>query len=247
MKRLATLLLLLTALQAGAQADTIDTRRGGLLTKYLKAGKASYVVYFTDSASGRRISSADIWDRGIELHDSLGRQWYRFSWQVWRRDSLAADVVSTGAVARMQPLAHEAEYKGRGHFGYVFDNGVVTVPPRWQRTAKDSTMNVRVDPPGFAFPMDLELFPLLPFKKVGQEFQMAFYEPGSPKSDYYKLTVTGREDLALPGGARVNCWLLRIDYGRGTSATFWIADKERVVLKMQEAFRGRYRYKVRLY
>jgi hypothetical protein len=246
MKRLLPLFFILLALQAAAQVDTIDTQRGGLNAKALRPGKASYAVYFEDSL-GNRLGSADIWDRSIELRDSAGGQWYRFSWKWWRKDTLIADVISTGALPRLQPLAHEAEYKSRGHFAYAFQDGVVTVPAAQQRTAKDSAFRFAMTTPAFAFPMDLELFPLLPFKKVGQEFAMAFYEPGGQKSDYYKLTVTGREDLAMPGGGKAPCWLLRIDYGRGSYATFWIADKERSVLKMQEYFRGRYRYKVRLY
>jgi hypothetical protein len=247
MKRLIPLFLILLSLQAAAQTDTIDTRRGGLLTRYLRVGKATYVVYFEDSTGARR-SAGDLWDRSIELRDSAGMQWYRFAWQVWRRDSLWAHVVSTGSMRNLEPLAHEAEYRNRGHFAYTFRDDLVTVPLQWQRTAKDSNLRVQVDPPGFAFPMDLELFPLLPFKKVGQEFAMAFYEPGAAKSSYYKLTVTGREDLVTPGGGKIPCWLLRIDYGRGTYATFWIAEKERVVLKMKEEYaRGRFRYKVRLY
>ncbi|RYF80082.1 MAG: hypothetical protein EON98_13860, partial [Chitinophagaceae bacterium] len=99
----------------------------------------------------------------------------------------------------------------------------------------------------FEFPMDLEIFPLLPFKKAGQVFAIAFYEPGTAQSNYYKLTVTGKEALPLVGAQTVNCWLLRIDYAPGSYATFWITDKTREVVKMREYFRGRYRYKVRLY
>jgi hypothetical protein len=104
-----------------------------------------------------------------------------------------------------------------------------------------------MDSPAYEFPMDLEIFPLLPFRKTGQQFAIAFYEPGTAKSNYYKLTVTGKEDLALVGAQAASCWLLRIDYAPGSYATFWISDKTREVLKMKEYFRGRYRYKVRLY
>jgi hypothetical protein len=76
---------------------------------------------------------------------------------------------------------------------------------------------------------------------------MAFYEPGSAASAYYPLTVLGKEDLPVGGNEMVSCWLLRIDYKPGSFATFWIADKNRQVLKMKEFFNGRYRYKVRLF
>ncbi|RYY96183.1 MAG: hypothetical protein EOO11_14130 [Chitinophagaceae bacterium] len=239
-------LLLACAGAARAQVDSFDTRRGGLNIAALRDGKASFAIYWEDSL-GRRLGSADIWDRSIALADSGGQRRYRFSWQVWRKDTLVADVRSTGTLPALQPLRHEGDWRGRGAFAYAFADTVVTVPEGYRRNARDSAFRVVLDPPGFAFPMDLELFPLLPFRKEGQRFAMAFYEPGSPKSAYYPLTVAGTEELQVPGGGSVRCWLLRIDYAPGSYATFWISDKGREVLKMREYFRGRYRVKLRLY
>lgn len=232
---------------ASAQVDTVNTKTGNLVTSALKEGTASYAVYFTDSL-GNRISSADIWDRSIRFStNATGEKIYTFNWKWYSRDSLRANVTATGNAKTLTPLTHMADYGKRGTFSWQFANNVVTVAPDFRRTAKDSAFNVVLNPPGFEFPMDLEIFPLLPFKKVGQKFAIAFYEPGGPKADYYQLTVTGKEDLALPGNNKASCWLLRIDYRSDSYATFWIAEKTRDVLKMQEYFRGRYRYKVRLY
>jgi len=246
MGRYLFLLLLLAARGAQAQTDTLDAQRGGLHVKALREGKATYAVFFEDSM-GKRISAADLWDRQLQLFDSAGQRWYRFSWQVWRRDSLIMDVISAGQLPLMKPLRHDAWYSGRGRKAFAFADTVVTVSEDTKRSARDSAFRVSLQPHGFIFPMDLELFPLVPFRRVGQQLAMAFYEPGTPRASYYPLSVTGREDLVLPGGAKVRCWLLRIDYGRGVHATFWISDKTREVLKMKEYFGGRYRYKVRLF
>jgi hypothetical protein len=248
MRLIVVLFFFLLSSTLTAQIDTLNTRTNKLLYPLLNGGSATYAVYFEDSL-GRRISSADLWDRRVKLSTNVsGQREYRFEWTVWRKDSLQASIISTGLAANAQPISHQAEYLRRGSFSFQFIDGVVTVPGSAQKNAKDSALRVVVDPPAFAFPMDLEILPLVPMKKVGQQFAIAFYEPGSAKSNYYLLTVTGKEALALAAGHNAPCWLLRLDYGRGTYATFWISEKKREVLKMREFIPGgRFRYKVKLF
>ncbi|MBT1687276.1 hypothetical protein [Dawidia soli] len=231
-----------------AQIDTIDTRTQKLNLAALKEGKCTYAVYMEDSL-GRRLGSAALWDRSLDIRPGAdGRQrHYIFNWDWYQQDTLLMHATATGLLPSLTPLTHYASYRKRGKVSFRFQDNVVTIPDSARRTPRASTFRVKLDPPAFEFPMDLEIFPLLPFKRVGQKFAIAFYEPGTPKSDYYLLTVTGKEDLPLAHAGKVNCWLLRIDYGRGAYATFWITDKSREVMKMKEYYRGRYRYKVRLY
>lgn len=241
------MVLIIASLYSRAQVDTINTKTLKLNNAAFRAGTASYAVYFEDSA-GNRTSSADIWDRTIQWSTTPeGQKTYRFGWKWYRKDSLLASVSATGLLPSFQPLTHEAEYTGGRVLSLVFNDNLVTVPEAKQRTAHDSSFKVVLNAPAFEFPMDLELFALLPFKKVGQQFAMAFYEPGRPEAKYYPLAVTGKADLPLPGGQRVACWLLRIDYAPGSFATFWISDKTREVLKMQEVYKGIRRYKVKMY
>jgi hypothetical protein len=250
MKQLVLLTSLLCGafLSAQAQIDTINTSTLKLNMAAFKEGKRSYAVFFEDS-TGKRLTSADIWDRTIRLSTSAtGQKTYEFDWQWFQKDSLIAQVTATGLVPSLAPLTHNATYAKRGTRNFVFSGNTVTIPAASRRTAKDSSFSVVMTPPAFEFPMDLEILPLLPLKKVGQAFAVAFYEPGTPKSSYYRLTVTGKEALPVGGNAKVNCWLLKIDYGQqGAYATFWISDQSREVLKMREYFRGRYRYKVKLF
>jgi hypothetical protein len=247
------LLVMLACMQQISHAqveDTINTNNLKLNIKAFKESKATYAVYFVDSA-GNRKGAAHLWDRSIRFStDAQNRKIYNFEWKWYMHDSLLSVTNATGLLSSLKPLTHKAAYfKFKvGKKSIVFNNDVATVPDEDKKDGKDSSFRVVVDPPAFEFPMDLEIFPLLPFKNVNQKFAIAFYEPGSPKSDYYHLTVTGKEDLELPAGAKVNCWLLKIDYGQqGSYAIFWISDKTREVLKMKEEFRGRFRYKVKLY
>lgn len=239
--------LLFGSLVSNAQIDTINTTTQKLNMPAFKEGKRTYAVFFEDS-TGKRLGSADLWDRSIRFStNAAGQRIYQFDWNWYRKDTLIAQVTATGLAANLTPLTHNGNYFKRGERNFIFNGTTVTVPDGSKRTAKDSTFKVVMNPPGFEFPMDLEIFPLLPFKKVGQQFAIAFYEPGTPASNYYKLTVEGKEALPVSGSTKINCWILRIDYGQQSYATFWIADQSREVLKMREYFRGRYRYKVKLY
>jgi hypothetical protein len=251
MKKIFLLAILFVGMQQTSHAqaeDTINTNNLKLNINAFKEGKSTYAVYFMDSA-GNRMGAAQIWDRSIRFStDAQNRKLYNFEWKWYMRDSLLGTTLATGLLPSLKPLTHKADYVKRGKSSFVFNNNVATVPDEDKKDAKDSSFRVEVDPPAFAFPMDVEILPLLNFKNVNQKMAIAFYEPGSPKSDYYHLTVVGREDLALPAGAKVNCWLLKIDYGQqGSYAIFWISDKTREVVKMKEEFRGRFRYKVKLY
>jgi hypothetical protein len=237
-----------SSVSASAQVDTINTANLKLNQSAFREAKRTYAVFFEDS-TGKRLSSADLWDRTIRLSTtSSGQKIYQIDWQWYQKDSLLAHVTATGSLPSLAPLTHDATYAKRGNRNFVFSGTTVTIPATSRRTAKDSVFKVVMNPPAFEFPMDLEILPLLPFKKVGQEFAIAFYEPGSPAANYYRLTVTGREDVLVGGSTKVNCWLLKIDYGQpDVFATFWISDQNREVIKMKEYFRGRYRYKVKLY
>ena len=249
MKRLLLLYCFAGSLiSAQAQIDTINTTSSKLNLAAFKESKRTYAVFFEDS-TGKRLTSADLWDRTVRLsRNSSGQNVFQFDWHWYRKDTLIAQVAVTGSLPSLAPLTHNATYHKRGDRNFVFSGNTVTIPDASKRTAKDSAFSVVMNPPAFEFPMDLEILPLLPFKKVGQQFAIAFYEPGSPASSYYKLTVTGKDDLVISGTTKINCWVLQIDYGQqGARATFWIADQAREVLKMREYFAGRYRYKVKLY
>lgn len=245
---LAFIVLCSSVCTVRAQIDTINTSTLKLNLAAFREAKRTYAVFFEDSL-GHRLSSADLWDRSIRLTTTpSGQKIYQFDWQWFQKDSLLANVSATGLLPSLAPLTHRATYTKRGNRRFVFNGTTVTVPVADQHTAKDSSFRAIMNPPAFLFPMDLEIFPLLPFKRIGQEFAIAFYEPGSPSASYYRLTVTGKEDLQVGGDAKLNCWILKIDYGQqGVYATFWISDQNREVVKMREYFRGRYRYKVKIY
>ncbi len=248
-KTLLNLACMLTGIALNAQSiDTINYTNAKLNVSALKESNTSYAVYFTDTNDSRK-GAANIWERSLSFSKGNGGEdLYNFEWKWYMNDTLISEVKATGFLNSMKPLTHKANYFKRGKRSYQFKDGLVTVPDEDKRTRKDSLFKFKLDPPAFEFPMDLELYGLLPFKTKGQEFAVAFYEPGTNKAGYYRLSVKGQDDLLLPGGVKVRCWLLSIDYGvKGSSALFWISDKTREVLKMKEWYPGGFAYKVRLY
>jgi hypothetical protein len=228
--------------------DTINADNFKLNVAALKEKKTSYAVYMTDT-NHNRIGTALIWERKMRFtKDAKNNALYDFEWKFYMKDTLIAITNATGFLNSMKPISHKSNYFKRGKTSYVFENNVVTVPDADKKTKKDSAFYVMLNAPAFEFPMDLELYGLLPFKKIGQKFAVAFYEPGKSNADYYNLIVTGKENLEMPGGSFINCWELKIDYKlKGSFAVFWISDTTREVLKVEEDFPGGKSYKVRLY
>jgi hypothetical protein len=94
--------------------------------------------------------------------------------------------------------------------------------------------------------LDLEIFSTLPIKKEGQRFIINFYHPGgrsNPK--YYEYAIVGSEKLRVVNDSSMDCWKMKINYTETDWAVFWISKKSKEILKMQEQFRGGYRFKVK--
>ncbi|MGC4021127.1 MAG: hypothetical protein QM734_03870 [Cyclobacteriaceae bacterium] len=232
---------------AYAQTDTITTKNLKLNLSKVGSLKHSYAVFFTDSL-GNRLSTADIWDReGNVSKNNDGSSSYTFKWKWFRSDTLLMEAGATCKYPSMEPSDYFFTRKKQKNV-VKYSNNIANVAGKSRKTQRDTTYNVNVGLAAFAFPMDLELFAMLPFKKVGQQFIVPFYEPASPKADYYKCSVIGKDYLKLTDDTKVMCWIMKIDYGfKGAHAKFWITDSSREVIKMQEYFNGRYRYKVKLY
>lgn len=166
---------ILAALSFKAQnGDTINYKNGRLNSSAIKESRASYAVYFTDTNNIRK-GAAHVWDRSITFtKDSRGEALYNFEWKWYMNDTLVSVVNATGFLNSMKPLTHKANYFKRGKKSYVFNDDLVTVPDADRRNKKDSLFKLVMDPPAFEFPMDLELYGLLPFKNRGRNLWLHF-------------------------------------------------------------------------
>ncbi len=94
--------------------------------------------------------------------------------------------------------------------------------------------------------LDLETFPLLPYK-MGVTFLIPSYDPGtSSKFQEVAYTVTGSEKLIGYNDQKIDGWLL-VHESKGNKEVFWISKKTKAVLKLEQQLNGRfYRYKIKL-
>ncbi len=224
------------------QVDTISPVLSKLVTEKLINSESTYLVYWEDE-NGNVSGSAEIWKRSLYVE---GKE-YWFDWKWYKNDTLYAHIKNTGNSKNMEPKVHHANYLKKGKFTVTLNNGWVSIPDSAQTKESDKHFIVKLRQSAFAFPMDLEILPLLPFKETRQQFAIAFYEPGSQESAFYHAIVTDKQDLILPANVRTLCWVLRLNYGPYSYADFWIAAKTREVLKMKEYYKGQYRYKIKLY
>ncbi|MDQ8054060.1 MAG: hypothetical protein REI78_13585 [Pedobacter sp.] len=245
MKKLLLALLIFTVgQQASAQVDTIHAQNHKLQLQNLKFGKVDYLVYFVDSVTQKR-TVGDIWQRKTELATFQGRPTIKFTWDCLRNDTTFMAIVNYCDNKTLAPIYHYANYKGRGVVAFDYRNGMMVPSDTIKNNLGVKKGNTALTIPVISWEQDLETYALLPIKKVGQKFDIAFFDPNEKVPTYHRYEVAGKEDLVLNGDVKIKCWLLTINYGRGSHATFWLTENTKEVVKMKEYFNGKYRIKVR--
>jgi hypothetical protein len=247
MKSLSSLFLFicLVAIRSHAQVDTIRLSTNDLITANLKPGLHQYVVYFEEPRK-KRLSRMSIWNRQVNFKKHGGNDVIEVI-QHWHGSDTTSNryVYSISERKNFAPIYHYTK-SARGIEAFDFDKGkkISGSDTVSGNTKKDLDMALHV--PTINWELDLEVFNTLPFKKEGQRFIINFYHPGGTPPAYYEYAVTGAEKVATVEGNTIDCWKLKIHYRQDSWAIFWISKKSKEVLKMQEYFQGRYRYKVRL-
>ncbi|MBT1697261.1 hypothetical protein KK083_10265 [Fulvivirgaceae bacterium PWU4] len=246
MKRLLlqTLLLIVACAEVSAQADTIRLADNDLDMSYLKEGLHQYLVYF-ENPKKQKITGQSLWNRQVRFKQHQGNDVIEIEQRWYSSDTtFNRYVYSISQKRNFQPLYHYTKStRGTGAFNFTTK----------QITGADSVevndkKDLRVETPvaTLNWELDLEVFSTLPIKKEGQRFLINFYHPGGPAPKYYEYKIVGSEKIHGSDNQEIACWKMKIDYGEGNWAIFWISKRSREVLKMQEYFKGNYRYKVRL-
>jgi len=245
-----SLLLLLTCILSTlfAQVDTLNPKTNKLLLQNLKEGTNTYLVYTADSATGE-IHYSDIWVRNISFTNFNNTPAVAFGWKWYHHDSLYKAVNDICSRQTLAPLYAHTDGKRTGVLAYNFTDGFMVTADTVAGNKADPVTKMAMPIPIYDWQWDMEIFSMLPYKKVGQQFAIAFFDPNylAGKPEYYLHTVIGEETLVLNGEAKTKCWLLKIDYNKEAYAIFWISQKTHEMLKMKESYKSIYRYKVKLY
>lgn len=248
MMKYLLLTFLLFSFQLGvAQMDTINTNSAKLRLPADHKIRNFYAVYFTDSL-GNPTKTPDLWDRELKIEKGAdGKSVLHFTWRAYRHDSLALEANGICQLPSLKPIEYITFNRLRQKRSVRYQDNKVMVEGKSRKTQRDTTYSVTINIPAFVFPMDLEIFTLLPLKKKGQQFAIPFYEPASPTASYYKCEVLGKEDLKVAEDTVIPCWLLKLNYSEKAHALFWISISTQELLKVKQPTNTGYRYKIRLF
>lgn len=236
--------LVLTLNTANAQVDTIYHLDSKQIKKYLKPSSNQYLVFIQQKDNPQKAITS-IWSREVRFKKKNNEDIIEIEQKWYVSDSTRSRyLLSQMKADDFSPIYHYVKtIKGIDAFDFYSDKTL----------GSDSVMDnskkgweLKHSKPYLNWELDLETFPLLDLK-AGKRFFINFYHPGGrlePKLWEYK--VTGEENVKTIEGETVACWKLRIDYDEKSTCTFFISKKGREVLKMEEAFGNRVRYKVRL-
>ncbi|MBS1553729.1 MAG: hypothetical protein JSU09_02280 [Bacteroidetes bacterium] len=255
---------LLCSHKAEAQKnDTIRIDGTNINTKVLKEGIQRYLVYFKMNKDAPR-TETQFWTRTIKRSDYNGKQVIEITQEWEDKDSVIHTVKSISDAATMQPLYHKTWWKVKTartattktvtetivdfvtktvHLnGNLLSDSVTTRQAKAIWDAYKSSVNKNY----LNWHLDLETFPLLPYKN-GVTFLIPFYDPGTAsKYQTVAYTVTGSVQLVGYDSQKIDCWLLEHN-SKGNKEVFWISKKTKEVLKLeQELNKTMYRYKIKL-
>jgi hypothetical protein len=245
MKRFLVMAFALMAMHfaAYAQIDTINAKNNKLQLQYLKAGTSDYLVYFADSLGKRTVG--DLWQRSTAFTTFKNQPVVEFKWKWLHSDTLYASITNICDRKTLAPIYRYGDYKGRGIMAYDYHDDFMVPSDTVKNNVALKKPKVELTIPIISWELDLETYALLPIKKVGQKFDISFFDPNEKAPTYHRYEVIGKEELQLNQDTKVKCWLLKINYSADSHATFWLTEKSKEIIKMKEYFKGRYRVKVK--
>ncbi|RYY62268.1 MAG: hypothetical protein EOO05_03355 [Chitinophagaceae bacterium] len=234
------------------KADSVFITSKDLNTSVLREGTHRYLVYFRMKPGATR-TNVSFWTRKIERSSYQGRQAIVITQEWEDKDTIMHTVRSVSDARTMAPLYHEYWWKQRLEAKFDFlkktgeMNGTVLTASDTARIRKMSYDAFTASLPleKFNWHIDLETFPLLPFRE-GVTFVIPFFDPGPSALTNAVYTVTGSAKLKGYDDQLVDCWLLAHETP-GNKEVFWISKKTREVLQLvQEVNGSMWRYKIKL-
>ena len=242
---------LFTIVGYGQKTDTVIVDASKVNTKFLTPGTHRYLVYFKMGKDSSR-TKYQLWSRTINFisyqdHDAISIT------QEWEdNNSIVHTAYSVVKGNDFTTLYHKTWWKRPVSFTFDF--------VKKQASLDDVSLSIKTDSVNInrlsAFEkassqyflnwhLDLEVFSLLPYK-TGAIFKINFYDPGfrPPSSELY--SVIGSDTLTGYNNEQIDCWLLQHGSLPENQEVYWISKKTREVLKLEQEFSGKFRYKIKL-
>lgn len=236
--------------QACAQAmDTVRVTAKNINMSALIPGPHTYVIYTKASKDGPsgRITLAKI---NIAEQTRNGQPVVAIT-QRWELDTVVHVATTLLRKADFSTLSHETYWRRLGYTVKLdFDTKAVTFAGK---AVPDSVKQRRIREFNDSFAAynlnwhsDLVVFSLLPYR-ARTVFLINFYDPGAGPGERVSYAVTGAETLTNHRGQPVPCWVLQHTLKDGSGyQKFWVDKRSKEVLKEEDLFNGRYRYKLKV-
>ncbi len=245
---LSALLILFIAIPTDILGQEIDTIRVGDLFKNfdrLSIGSMQYLVY---SERGEAQRLGVIMNAKTERINHEGKEYIGIS-HVWngtekKNNGSFYSLVKPGT---FEPVIHIRKSEAKGTEAYRFSEKELVALDTVDNNA-EAGYTLELEQPIFNFEIDLETFSLLPLKK-DYKAALRFFHAGSTFSgpQWYLIEVIGSEELTLPGGEKVDTWILFMDYNGRQPTRFWYTKKNQEFIKMIADYNGTKIYKTRLF
>lgn len=244
-------LLLILGVRSPYAQDTLKITGRDVNTNVLKKGTSRYLVYFKMGKDSSR-TSYQLWSRTVDYLRYEGRDAISVT-QEWEDNAhIVHKVYSVCDKNTFAPLFQESDWIGRTRTkfdflskqGFIMDTLLTSADTARVRKAAYGAFEQALKEYVLNWHLDLEVFPILPYRQ-GRTFLINFYDPGFPAPSLQAYTVTGSAVLPGYNDQQVDCWLLSHS-SPGNNEVFWISKQTGEVLKLEQEFRGRFRYKIKL-
>lgn len=245
------LFIIMSYVSLAQKSDTILIDASKVNPEVLRPGVHQYLVYFRNGQDSSR-TNFQFWTREVQHVTHRNRKAIKIT-QTWE-DSKAVTHKVTSICDRKDflPLYHDSWWNARGSSTFDFVEKTMSIngtPVNEADTARRSkaiysAYKKALDQYVLNWHLDLEVFPILPYRE-GVTFVINFYDPGFPAPSLQLYTVTGSASIRGYNDQPVDCWLLT-HVTKGSSETFYISKNTREVLKLEQQFGNRFRYKVKV-
>ncbi len=247
---LLSIFFLLLCKYADAQnQDTININASTIRTSDIKYGKASYLVYNKKTkespAEGLYLVNIDVEPIQYKHQPAIAIT------QEWDgRDTILHRAYTVLNTSDFSTRLHHTSWKGLGYSSsFDFDDRKVSfegVIADSNKTKMIADFNAAFASYNLNWHSDLFIFTRLPYR-ANRSFRINFFDPGFGKPTEEIYSVTGSDALLTTAGKKINCWVMeRKGKPAGSYQKFWIDKKSRLVLKEEDLFNSRYRFKLKL-
>lgn len=245
-----TIVLAAFVLTARAQGDTLHVRSSDLDIKGLQTGNYDYIIIRKNNRESPAAGMILV-NMTVEQTDYHGKPAIIVR-QQWDRDSVVHKAYTVFDAHDFSTLFHDTYWKKLGYaLVFDFENRKFTARTA-DRECPDSVRNSCEQELAASFGKynlnwhdDLIIYSMLPYKQ-GRTFMINYYDPGFGKPAEVPYTVTGSDVLTDRGGGKIDCWVLTHE-DDVASERFWIAKKNREVLKEEDHIKTSdgYRFKIK--